>query len=229
MKKYIAAAALAFVSFNASAQIPTTDVALNGQTMANQIATMAQWAQQIAEMKAQYDQMQMDYEQMVKEYESITGSRGLGSVSYNSGISGMITEPSAMYSGSGQTPGIISAEQAKANNGTVESVEAAIREREMLTAASHKAATLKSYDGAKQRLTQIESLMAQINSTQDPKAIQELQARIGIEQAALQNEQNKLNLVAQAQDSEVALLKQQKINLNRRIMNPANTAMPGIN
>lgn len=229
MKKYIAAAALAFASLNASAQIPVTDGASIAQDIASQVQTMAQWAQQIAEMKAQYDQMQMDYEQMVKEYESTTGSRGLGTVGYNSGISGMITDPSAMYSGNGQTPGIISAEQAKANNGTVASVEAAIKEREMLTAASHKAATLKSYDGAKQRLTQIESLMGQINSTQDPKAIQELQARIGIEQAALQNEQNKLNLIAQAQDSEEALLKQQKANLDRRIMNPANTAMPGIN
>lgn len=229
MKKVIAAVYFALAASAANAQIPVTDGASIAQDMANQMQTMMQWAQQLAEMKAQYDQMQMDYEQMLKDYEAITGTRNYGSILYDYGLAGKITDPTDVYANNGRTPPIISEEQGRANNGTVEQVQADIIERDMNTAASHKAATLYAYEGAKSRLTQIESLMARINTTQDPKAIQELQARIGIEQAALANEQNKLQLISQAQKAEMDLIKQQRATLNRRIMNPANSGMPSIN
>ena len=45
-----------------------------------------------------------------------------------------------------------------------------------------------------QRTTQIEALRAEINATQDPKAIAELQARLAAEQAQVDNDQTKIAL-----------------------------------
>ncbi|WP_241149342.1 type IV secretion system protein, partial [Pseudomonas viridiflava] len=66
-----------------------------------------------------------------------------------------------------------------------------------------KAFALDAYDQAKGRLRQLDQLMGQIDKTQDPKGIAELQGRIAAEQAMIQNEQTKLQMfqmVAQAED-----------------------------
>lgn len=52
--------------------------------------------------------------------------------------------------------------------------------------------------------------MKQINSTSDPKAIAELQARITAETAAVQNEQTKMQLFALASQAEDRLIQQQQ-------------------
>ena len=41
------------ISSIATAQVPTTDVMLNGQTAQHNVAMVAQWAKEIAEMKQQ--------------------------------------------------------------------------------------------------------------------------------------------------------------------------------
>lgn len=52
------------------------------------------------------------------------------------------------------------------------------------------------------RLTQIQSLMNQINATSDQKAIQELQARIGAENALLAHETSQIQMLVGMADSE---------------------------
>jgi type IV secretion system protein VirB5 len=52
------------------------------------------------------------------------------------------------------------------------------------------------------RMTQIQSLMAQINATGDQKAILELQARIGAENALLAHEATQIQLLQGMADSE---------------------------
>ena len=52
------------------------------------------------------------------------------------------------------------------------------------------------------RLSQIQSLMGQINATSDQKAIQELQARIGAENALLAHEATQIQMLAGMADSE---------------------------
>jgi type IV secretion system protein VirB5 len=58
-------------------------------------------------------------------------------------------------------------------------------------------------------LSQIEALMRQIDETEDPKAIQEIIARIGAEQAAIQNEQTKLSLFRMIADAQEKMVQQQ--------------------
>ncbi len=70
-------------------------------------------------------------------------------------------------------------------------------------AAQDQAFAMQAYEIAQKRVIQIEQLMEAINSTTDLKAITELQGRIAVEQANIQNEKIKLamyELVSTAQE-----------------------------
>ena len=70
--------------------------------------------------------------------------------------------------------------------------------------------------------------MGQINGTSDPKAIAELQARIQAEQAAINNEATKLQMIAMLQQAEQRLIDEQRTQLNRRILSGSNTGFPSL-
>jgi len=55
---------------------------------------------------------------------------------------------------------------------------------------------------AAQRLEQIQSLMSQINATTDQKSVQEIQARIGAENALLAHESSQIQMLQGMADSE---------------------------
>lgn len=102
----------------------------------------------------------------------------------------------------------------------------AIDERSRRTMVTDKAIGLRAYEGAQQRLDQIDGLMDEISRTQDQKAIEELQARIAAEQTAIQNETTKLQMIAHLRHAEQTLIAEQKRELNRRILSSENRAMP---
>ena len=58
--------------------------------------------------------------------------------------------------------------------------------------------------------------MQKINQTQDPKAIAELQARIGAEQANIQNEQTKLQMYAMVAAAEDRVQTQRQAEINAK-------------
>src|SRR5690606_18064378 len=109
------------------------------------------------------------------------------------------------YAGlSGRAESVYSQNKAyDACTGFADSQERTHCEARAVKGAQDKAFALDAYDAAKTRLGQIDRLMAQINKTQDPKSIAELQGRIAAEQAMIQNEQTKLQMyqmVAAAED-----------------------------
>jgi type IV secretion system protein VirB5 len=73
---------------------------------------------------------------------------------------------------------------------------------------------MDAYDTATSRLNQIEQLSKQINATDDPKAIAELQGRIATEQAAINNEQTKLQLYQMVADAQDKIQEQRQRELN---------------
>lgn len=193
---------------------------------------LVQWSFQIMEMKAQYEQMLEDFELATesfelseRDFESRTGSRGLGTVDYNSALSGMIANPSTVFNGNAASQQVMQEEQVL--SGSIDQ-QRQIEERSLRTAAARKAASQQAYEGALSRLAQIESLMSRISQTQDQKAIEELQGRIMAEQAVLQNEQNRHQILMQAAQAEDALITEQKRGYARKILNPSNSAMPGL-
>jgi len=187
------------------------------------------FGQMLISVKTLANQLQ----QLQATYSAITGSRGLGSILYNPALWQYLPADwrrvysSAMaggYAGISGTLGAIAA--AERNSGNVNDAQAKIVARSQTTVQTDKAVGLQAYAGAQARLNQIVGLMGQINRTTDPKAIQELQARIAVEQAAVQHETTKLQLVAMLQRAEEKLVEQQKNDLAQRILSASNKGMP---
>ena len=171
--------------------------------------------------------------QLRATYEALSGTRGLGSALYNPALRHYLPPDwarvydGAMAGGYAGISGTLSAiRAAESPRGSVPEQQARILARSRTTAATDKAVGLTAYQSARERLDQIESLMGQINRTRDQKSIQEVQARIAVEQAALQHETTKLQLVGMLQQAEQRLIEQEKADLARRILSSSNTGMP---
>ncbi|KFA30049.1 P-type DNA transfer protein VirB5 [Xanthomonas vasicola] len=220
MKKYalILAATLA-LSGTAFAGVPVTVIA-DVPAITNQIETMAKW-------KAQYDQMVSQINQMKQQYDSVTGSRGLGQIMNNPALRDYLPSDwqkvydsvrTGGYNGlSGSAAAIYDANKVFDACGRM----AAGAQRTACEAAAVKPAQDKAFAGeayaaAKSRLDQINSLMGQINQTQDPKAIAELQGRIASEQAMIANEQTKLQLFQMMAQADEKLHEQRQREINAK-------------
>jgi type IV secretion system protein VirB5 len=209
----LAAAVGVAIAGNAGAQIPVTDVAMNAQTITNQAANIAKYIQMIQQYKVQIDQMK-------QQYDSLTGIRNFGDILNNPTFKDYLpTEWQSVYDKvkNGGYQGLTGSAQAirDANKlfdtcaGKTGS-EKQVCERAASKAAMDKAFATDAFDKAKSRLEQIEGLMRKINTTTDPKAIAELQGRISAEQAAIQNEQTKLQMYQMIAQAEDRLIEQQQ-------------------
>jgi type IV secretion system protein VirB5 len=187
------------------------------------------FGQMVMSVKALGDQLN----QLHATYNALNGVRGLGDVLYNPALRQYLpadwtrvydAASAGGYAGISGTLAAIRA--AERRSGSVEQEQARIVGRSRTTAVADKAVGLQAFDGARARLSQIEALMGQINRTRDPKGIQELQARIAVEQAAVQNETTKLQLVSMLQRAEERLVEQQKSDLAQRILSTSNKGMP---
>lgn len=225
MKKISASCILAVgiaASSAAFAQIPVTDGASISKSVENQIETMAKW-------KMQYDQMVSQIDQMKQQYAAVTGARGMGELFNNPQLRDYLPQDwqgvydsvkSGGYAGlSGRAASIYDNNKVyDACTGFVSTEQRTNYEAQAVKGAQDKAFALDAYDAAKNRLSQIDQLMQQINQTQDPKAIAELQGRIAAEQAMIQNEQTKLQMYQMVAAAEDRLQQQRQKEINAQIV-----------
>jgi type IV secretion system protein VirB5 len=172
----------------------------------NQIQTMAQWAKQ-------YDGMVNQLNQMKSQYESMTGNRGLGQILNNPALRGYLPEQWAgVYDQvrHGQLSGISSKASAIYSAEGFDPNAAGGRKRELDVLAANKAMTMQAYDATLARVNNINALMQRADATQDIKASADLQNRMAAENAMIQNEQVRLNLLAQLQQAEQKLASEQR-------------------
>ncbi|MBW4788836.1 P-type DNA transfer protein VirB5 [Alcaligenes faecalis] len=213
---------LVLISSQALAQIPVTDGAAIKTSVQQQVETMAKW-------KLQYDQMVNQIDQMKQEYQSITGVRGLGDVLNNPALRDYLPDDwqgvydsvkSAGYAGlSGRADQVYN--DNKIYDTCVNHTDEKSRiscEAQAVKGAQDKAFALDAYDKAKERLGQIDALMQEINRTQDPKSIAELQGRIAAEQALIQNEQTKLQMYSMVASAEDRLQQQRQREINAKVL-----------
>ena len=207
MRKWLAIVAISLsallssgYSAPARAGIPVIDVASLAEAIQNTLA----WIQQ-------YQQMVQQYEQLRQQYQALTGSRNLGEILNNPLLRDSVPPDVMQIYNAVQTGGI---------NGLTAAART-IRQRMLIYDcddrtgddqtrcrailnhnAQRQAFTQGAFERVTQRIDQIEALMRQINLTDDPKSIAELQARIQIETTAIGNEQSRialLNQMSQAQ------------------------------
>ncbi len=223
MKRVIQSSFIALaVTFSAGAfaQIPVTDVAHITQDAVNQAANIAQYI-------AQVEQLKIQVQQELEQYKALTGSRNLGDIFndpkyrqylpadwqkvYDSvksgGYAGLTGTAKSIYDDNHIYDACSSIQN---------SDQKSVCEQEATKPALDQGMATDAYNTATDRLNQIEQLTQQINSTQDPKAIAELQGRIATEQAAIQNEQTKLQLYQMVADAQDKIQEQRQNEINAR-------------
>lgn len=193
--------------------IPVIDVAKIANDTANQAANIAKYAQMIQQYQAQIDQMR-------NQYESLTGSRGLGQILNNPQFSDYLPADwqnvyrqvnNGGYAGlTGSARALVDAAGLLGACQAQQGVSRTQCEAGIAKTAQDKDNVMRAFDAASQRWSQIQGLMQQINSTTDPKAIAELQARINGEQAAIHNEQTKLQMFQMLAEVEEKVLQEQR-------------------
>ena len=171
-----------------------------------------QTAQAAANFIKEIDQMIAQVDQMKQQYKAITGSRNLGEILTNTGLKSALPQDWQKVYNSIQNGGYKGldgaaraiADAAKLTEKCKAYQDGSERHKSCQTAAVQSAQTQsnieKALDNATARLENLNQLARRINGATDPKAIADLTARINIEQAAIQNEQTRLQLFMKLSD-----------------------------
>lgn len=168
-------------------------------------SNLAQQIEQVVAWGKQYEQMMQQIQNLQQQITNSTGSRGFSSVLNSPAFQQarrMLPQDAqtlldlaanGSYGNLANSINTIKQATTTLNSGSFSSAHASDQwAADLNRAASNKALSMEAYNSAQQRLSNLESLMSQISTTEDPKAIGELQARIATEQGLIQNEQAKI-------------------------------------
>jgi len=200
--------------------IPVTDTAHIAQDAMNQAQNIAQFIQQVEQLKLQVAQQK-------QQFAALTGSRNLGNIFNDPKYRQYLpADWQQVYDQvrSGGYAGLTGTARSIYDKNHVYDACASLQDADQKSACEADAVkpavdqgmATDAYNTATSRLDQIEQLTKQINATNDPKAIAELQARIATEQAAIQNEQTKLQLYQMVADAQDKIQEQRQRELNLR-------------
>jgi len=213
VKRYVLGVLVALPFWGtAQAQLAVFDASTFQQSVMQVMA----WSKQAAQMASQIQQLQ-------SQYNALTGNRGFAAIFNNPALQNYLPANwQQVYTSiqSGGYQGLTSAAQALRSASTLyncqtqtgsgwTSTDTNVCNRSLSKSYQDKAFVQQAYQDALDRTTQIQNLIQQISVTQDPKSIAELQARIAGEQAAINNEQTKLELFKHATEIENKLIQQQ--------------------
>lgn len=201
------------------AQIPVTDAASIATDVMNHVEDIAKYVEQITQLKSQLDQMK-------QQYNALTGARNLGAILNDAKYKDYLPDEWKGVYDSVRSGGYSSlSSSGKAIYDAAKKFDSCAKltgdaqtacQARAVKGAQDKAFAMEAFDKSKSRLDQIQSLMTQINSTDDPKAIAELQGRIAAEQAMIQNEHTKLQMFQMIASAEDRIQQQQQRELQAK-------------
>ena len=202
------AAALAVSSSVYAGGIPVIDGAHIAPAKMNNMEQIAKWVVQLERMKT-------ELEQTKGIWDSLKDGRGMGNILRDDlirqflpqdywAVAESIRRGNGNWNGiSGRVADIVKAYQYKScaelNKDPVLRQEC---ERQWRNAAMNKDFGDLAYKKAAENITNLQEFVRSINSSSDQKVIAEIQARINVENARLQNEQIKLSTIAKMEESE---------------------------
>jgi type IV secretion system protein VirB5 len=196
------AAALCFAaSSGAHAQIPTTDVLLNANTLIGQIATLAEWATQAESMIESIAQYKAQLDQAKTHYNSITGARGLGGILNSTTVKSALPAEWTDLMGSIKSTAEFTTQRTKYPAATAGRPKlAALYD----VAAAQAASAITLYKKSNARNSQVQDLMGQIDSASDPAAKADLANRLLSEQNAIAAERQFIAMLQENQKLELS-------------------------
>jgi type IV secretion system protein VirB5 len=176
-------------------------VGVSAQMAVIDITSIAQLAQQLQQAKAQLDMLQ----QMHSSLNKLTNMGEVASLLNNPAIRRALpsdfssVQSTLQGQGGGSTATWLQHDQVYTPSAGAYASEV---QRIQNQNAGTKSMAQQMYDAASQRLDGIETLRKQIGQSEDPKTTMDLQARLGVEQAAAQQDivrMQALTMLAQAQ------------------------------
>jgi type IV secretion system protein VirB5 len=165
-------------------------------------ANLAQAIQQVTAWAQQYQQMVEQIQQMQQAYNNLNGVRNMGSLVNNPVSRKYLPDDyqTILSNGVGQWEAIRDAAkkfEIASTSLSASSDAARAFEQVAKQAAINRAGAEEAYRTASQRFSDIQVLLDRVNSAPDAKDIADLQGRIQAEQVMMQNEANKLQMLAQ--------------------------------
>lgn len=193
--------------------MPVYDAANHATVMLNQASNYAQFVQQVTQLRLQLEQAR-------SMYTAMNGVRGMGSLINNpaarhylpksaSGLYNLGQQSSSSQGLSGSLEAIKRAAQIMSPAQAATPQTARMLDRQQTQIAMMQATAEASYNAAGARFDTLQTLVNRIDLAQDPKAAADLANRINAENAMLQNEMIKLNMLAMIQTAQEKQLKQQ--------------------
>ena len=179
-------------------------------------------AQNVAQAIAQVIQLEQQVQQEVQIYQSTVGTRGFGALMGNPVVANSLPSNwQSVYTAvqNGGYAGLTGSAQALRSASEIyncadqSGIDQQVCERALNKPFQDKAFGLQAYQTELQELNQIQSLMQQIDVTQDPKGVAELQARVQSETTAVGNEMTKLQLFRMLAETEDKLVAEQQSEL----------------
>jgi type IV secretion system protein VirB5 len=181
------------------------------------VGAIAQLIQEVATLRQQLTTAQAQLSQAQAALASTTGGRGMQlllSGTIRNYLPTSLAQLLAAAQGSGAYPGLASSVQAALGSNAVMSpaqlaaLPAAAQQQvvaERQDVALRQSLTAQALSNSSARFAALQSLIAAISSARDQKGILDLQARIAAELGMLENEQTKLQVLAQASEAMSAL------------------------
>jgi type IV secretion system protein VirB5 len=176
-------------------------------------------AQNVVQAIAAVARLEQEVQQEIQIYQSTVGTRGFGALLGNPVVAGSLpSDWQGVYTAiqNGGYAGLTGSAQALRSASQLYNcqdqtgIDQQVCQRALNKPFQDKAFGLQAYQTELQELSQIQSLVQQIDVTQDPKGVAELQARIEAETTAVGNEMTKLQLFRMLADSEDKLVAEQQ-------------------
>ena len=209
--------------------IPTLDAANLADRAVKHAETIAKHVEQISVLKNQLESQR-------RQLESITGTRNLGDILNNPAIRNALPADARQVlrdvnSANGDFADILKRiEREERLTGNYETDKKNLDARAENIALRSQALMEQSQRGMTARMKQVGDLQAQINQTQDPKAIADLQARLLVEQANIQVDQSRADLIQRQLEAEKALMEAQadKLAASSFSIDAIRAPLPGV-
>jgi type IV secretion system protein VirB5 len=179
-------------------------------------------AQNVAQAIATVAQLEQQVRQEIQIYQSTVGTRGFGALLSNPVVANSLPSNwQGVYTAvqNGGYAGLTGSAQALRSASEIYNcadqtgIDQQVCQRALNKPFQDKAFGLQAYQTELQELNQTQGLMQQIDVTQDPKGVAELQARIQSETTAVGNEMTKLQLFRMLAETEDKLVAEQQTEL----------------
>lgn len=179
------------------------------------VANLMQAVEQVRAWVQQYQQMERDYNQQIRYYQSVTGNRGLANLFNSPALRELMPNDLVQIYNrvnggglSGAAASLRASQRVYNCTGLLLAADELRCQTALNQIAERQVHIRSAYDGMVGRTEQIDKLREEINTTEDLKAVGELQARMQAEIAQVSNDQNKVATMVQMADMQEAVTRQ---------------------